>query len=189
MEILNDSTETKTVHTRTLRLSNAPRMRTNNFYSPDELWQAEHLTIEWFDEEKPVRVVAKGKTESNVGITRSFGWEQMPEWMAEVVKPDTSVAEPEPVKPLVKPKLVRKKIGDRSYNLVTTNGKLVGHVAMTGEYGRDDYPWDWGLTDDLHKQLRATDAPSHRLSGGSSESIRDVVDQISTLIAQYGLKP
>ena len=90
---------------------------------------------------------------------------------------------------LNKPKLIRKKIGDRNYNIVTTDGKLVGNVVMTGEYSRDDYPWDWGFTDDLHKQLRDSEAPSHIRSGGSIDTLWNAVDGMASLIAQYNLKP
>lgn len=86
-------------------------------------------------------------------------------------------------------KLIRRKIGDRNYDIFTADGKKVGNAVMTGEYSRDDYPWDWGLTEDLHKQLRASDAPKHRGSGGSADSLRDVVDTMTGLIDQYGLKP
>lgn len=36
----------------------------------------------------------------------------------------------------------RRKVGDRSYE-VLRDGQRVGHVVMTGEHGRDDYPWNF----------------------------------------------
>ena len=41
------------------------------------------------------------------------------------------------------PNFKRRKIGDRVYEITRRDtGEVVGHAAMTGEYGRDDYPWD-----------------------------------------------
>lgn len=88
-----------------------------------------------------------------------------------------------------KPKLIRKKIGDRNYNIVTKDGTLVGNVVMTGEYSRDDYPWDFTMTDGLYAQLKETDIPKHAQVMGSVESMRNAVDIMASLIAQYDLKP
>lgn len=88
-----------------------------------------------------------------------------------------------------KPKLTRKKIGDRNYNIFTKDGVLVGNVVMTGEYSRDDYPWDWNMTDDLHRQLKESDAPSHLRTGGSIDTLANAVDTMASRIAQWGLKP
>jgi hypothetical protein len=205
MEVLKDTTETKIVHTRVIELSNAPRMTTNNFYTPDELWQADELLIEWEDGTEPVRVIAKGYSDGRVRITRSYGMGHMPMWMAKVVNPE-SVREPDLIvrvnprevisvpkpdqdpAPLAKPKLVRKKVADKDYDIYTEDGKLVGNVKMTGEYSRDDYPWSWYVTDELVEQLKEAGAPD-RKSGGSSESLRGVVDVMATSIAKYGLKP
>jgi hypothetical protein len=90
---------------------------------------------------------------------------------------------------LEKPKLVRKKIGDRNYNIVTTDGKLVGNVVMTGEYGRDDYPWDWSLADGLYDQMKAAGAEKGVRTVGCVDAMRDAVDIMATYIAHYGLVP
>lgn len=88
-----------------------------------------------------------------------------------------------------KPKLTRKKIGDRNYNIVTEDGTLVGNVVMTGEYSRDPYPWEFSMTDSLYEQLKTTDIPKHWKTMGSVESLRDGVDTIASLISQFNLKP
>jgi hypothetical protein len=79
-------------------------------------------------------------------------------------------------------KLKRKKIGDRSYRLVdTVTGKEIGTAAQTGEHGRDNYPWEWSLSDYMifgKLDLR---------TGHSVESLRDAVDIIETGANSYGL--
>jgi hypothetical protein len=205
MEILSDSTKTKVTHTRVITLSNAPKMKSNNYYYPEEMWQPEQLTVEWWDDNAPVHVIAEGRTDRSVFISRSYAMDRMPEWMAEVVNPESvrepdlvvavnprevvSVPKPEPVKVAEKPRLIRKKTGDRAYSIVTTTGALVGFATMTGEYGRDNYPWDWHLTTALAEQLRNAGAPPHHKSGGSSDSLRDIIDMMASKIARYDLKP
>jgi phage terminase large subunit-like protein len=204
MEILSDSTKTKVVHTRVITLSNAPKMKSNNYYYPEEMWQPEQLTVEWYDDKAPVHVIAEGKTDRSVWTTRSYSMDRIPEWIAKVVNPESvrepdlvvkvnpreviSVPKPEAPAPLVKPKLTRKRVGDRKYEIVTKDGALVATVAMTGEYSRDSYPWEWHVTDELTRQLKEAGAPD-RKSGGSSDSLGDVVDMLATSVAKYNLKP
>jgi hypothetical protein len=79
-------------------------------------------------------------------------------------------------------KLKRKKVGDRSYNLVDTKtGKVIAHASQTGEHGRDNYPWEWSLNDEMifgRLDIR---------TGHSVESLRDAVDIIETGVNSYGL--
>jgi hypothetical protein len=79
-------------------------------------------------------------------------------------------------------KLKRKKVGDRSYQLVDTKtGKVIATAAQTGEHGRDNYPWEWSLSDEMifgRLDIR---------TGHSVESLRDAVDIIETGINHYGL--
>jgi hypothetical protein len=79
-------------------------------------------------------------------------------------------------------KLKRKKVGDRSYQLVDTkSGKIIGTAAQTGEHGRDNYPWEWSLSDGMifgRLDIR---------TGHSVESLRDAVDIIETGANNYGL--
>lgn len=79
-------------------------------------------------------------------------------------------------------KLKRKKIGDRSYQLVDTKtGKVIGTAAQTGEHGRDNYPWEWSLSEFMifgRLDIR---------TGHSVESLRDAVDIIETGVNNYGL--
>jgi len=79
-------------------------------------------------------------------------------------------------------KLKRKKIGDRSYQLVdTATGKEIGTAAQTGEHGRDNYPWEWSLSDDMifgRLDMR---------TGHSVESLRDAVDIIESGANTFGL--
>lgn len=79
-------------------------------------------------------------------------------------------------------KLKRKKIGDRNYNLVdTATGQVIANVVMTGEYSRDDYPWDWHLTDGkIFGRLNAS-------TGSSAESLGSVVDSVESEATSSGL--
>lgn len=79
-------------------------------------------------------------------------------------------------------KLKRKKVGDRSYQLVDTKtGTVVGTAAQTGEHGRDNYPWEWSLSDDMifgKLDIR---------TGHSVEYLKDAVDIIESGANAYGL--
>ncbi len=79
-------------------------------------------------------------------------------------------------------KLKRKKVGDRSYQLVDNKtGKVIGTAAQTGEHGRDNYPWEWSLSEFMifgRLDIR---------TGHSVESLRDAVDIIETGVNNYGL--
>lgn len=62
--------------------------------------------------------------------------------------------------------LKRRKIGDRKYAIIDrTTGQQVGEAAMTGEYSRDDYPWEG---DSIHGVT------------GSQDSLRAVIEKIAT---------
>lgn len=79
-------------------------------------------------------------------------------------------------------KLKRKKVGDRSYQLVDARtGTVIAIASQTGEHGRDNYPWSWHLTDD--RMLGRLDASA----GKSEDSLRNCVDYIESGINQYGL--
>jgi|SRR5213595_67452 len=79
-------------------------------------------------------------------------------------------------------KLKRKKIGDRSYQLVDREtGKEIATAAQTGEHGRDTYPWEWSLSNDMifgRFSVR---------TGHSVESLRDAVDIIESEATHSGL--
>lgn len=79
-------------------------------------------------------------------------------------------------------KLVRKKIGDRSYKLVDrATGKEIATAAQTGEHGRDNYPWEWSLSEGMifgRLDIR---------TGRSVESLKDAVDLVETGATNYGL--
>ncbi len=79
-------------------------------------------------------------------------------------------------------KLKRKKIGDRNYQLVDTKtGKVLATAAQTGEHGRDNYPWEWSLTDEMifgRLDFR---------TGHSVESLKDAVDIVESHANGYGL--
>jgi len=79
-------------------------------------------------------------------------------------------------------KLKRKKVGDRSYELVdTVTGKVIATAAQTGEHGRDNYPWDWHLSDDMiFGKLGVR-------TGHSAESLKDIVSIVESGSDQYGL--
>jgi len=72
-------------------------------------------------------------------------------------------------------KLKRKKTGDRKYDLVDTKtGIVLGEAAQTGEHGRDNYPWEWGIKDDRlfgDLSIRTT---------GSFDSLRGIVDWVES---------
>lgn len=79
-------------------------------------------------------------------------------------------------------KLKRKKVGDRSYQLVDTKtGKVIATAAQTGEHGRDSYPWEWSLSDEMifgRLDIR---------TGHSVESLKNAVDIVETGATSYGL--
>ena len=85
-------------------------------------------------------------------------------------------------------KLKRRKVEASNYELVDEQGNLIAHVIRTGEYGRDDYPWDWYLADDVEFDVDK-DSTGHRpRSQGNSDNMRDAVDYIETCISQYGIR-
>lgn len=79
-------------------------------------------------------------------------------------------------------KLKRKKIGDRSYNLVDVEtGVAIAHAAQTGEHGRDLYPWEWSMLDDrIFGKLDYN-------TGRSVDSLRDAVDAVESGARQHGI--
>jgi hypothetical protein len=80
-------------------------------------------------------------------------------------------------------KLKRKKIGDRSYDLIdVATGKAVARASQTGEHGRDNYPWDWELADDIS----GFGDPGIRTTG-HTESLKNAVDFIETAATDCGL--
>lgn len=81
-------------------------------------------------------------------------------------------------------KLKRKKIGDRSYQLVdTATGEGIALASQTGEHGRDNYPWEWHLVGDgIFGRLNAS-------SGKSEESLRNCVDYIESEARNGILRP
>lgn len=78
-------------------------------------------------------------------------------------------------------KIKRKKIGDRSYNLINTEtGTAVAHAVQTGEHGRDNYPWEWRMLDGrIFGRL-------DYITGRSTDSLRDAVDYVESGINSYG---
>lgn len=89
MQILSDSTESRVLHTRTILLYDAPKLKTNNYYGPaHEVYQPVKLTLKWYDDETPKSVDIDGVMENGKDIRRSFGIPAMgmPDWIAELVK-------------------------------------------------------------------------------------------------------
>lgn len=80
-------------------------------------------------------------------------------------------------------KLKRKKTGDRKYDLIDTEvGDVVATAVQTGERGRDDYPWEWSLTD-----INYEFGDSGLSTGGSRESLKDIVDFVESAASKYGI--
>lgn len=79
-------------------------------------------------------------------------------------------------------KLKRKKIGDRSYQLVdASTGEVIALAAQTGEQGRDNYPWEWHLESGLiFDSLRTS-------TGKSEESLKNCVEYIESQANRLGI--
>lgn len=79
-------------------------------------------------------------------------------------------------------KLKRKKVGDRSYQLVDTKtGKVIANAAQTGEHGRDNYPWGWDLADGLiFGRLDAR-------TGSSASTLAESVDYVESTANSFGI--
>lgn len=79
-------------------------------------------------------------------------------------------------------KLKRKKVGDRSYDLINvSSGQAIANASQTGEHGRDNYPWSWHLLGDrIFGKLGAN-------TGRSVESLRDAVDAVESSAREWGL--
>ena len=85
-------------------------------------------------------------------------------------------------------KLKRKKIGDRSYQLVDTKtGEVIAHAAQTGEHGRDNYPWDWYLEDGVEWAEKKYPSGATIRTGGSAESLKNIVDNVESTATYFGL--
>ncbi len=80
-------------------------------------------------------------------------------------------------------KIKRKKVGDRTYELIDTEvGDVVARVSMTGRYGVDHYPWDWHLTDDTVEF-----GDSGMRTQGVTETLKGAIDFIEVNANRYGL--
>lgn len=80
-------------------------------------------------------------------------------------------------------KLKRVKTGDRKYNLIDVAvGDVVATAVQTGERGRDNYPWEWSLADQTVEF-----GDSGLKTGGSKESLKDIVDYVEANASKYGL--
>lgn len=78
-------------------------------------------------------------------------------------------------------KLKRKKVGDRSYDLINTaTGEVIANASQTGEHGRDNYPWSWHLTGD--RTFGRLQAATVR----SEESLKACVGYIESEATGYG---
>lgn len=79
-------------------------------------------------------------------------------------------------------KIVRKKIGDRSYNLVDKDtGVVIAHAAQTGEHGRDNYPWEWSLEEGLvFGKLGAR-------TQSSASTLAESVDYVESTARDFGI--
>lgn len=81
-------------------------------------------------------------------------------------------------------KLKRRKVGDRSYELVDASTLELIATAVNTSTGGDDYPWDWHLRNGLH-----FGGTAHvRKEGGVQATLKDVVDYIESGINQYGTR-
>ena len=69
----------------------------------------------------------------------------------------------------MKSNLTRRRVGSSEYDLISSEGRVVAHVARTGEYGRDPYPWDWWLAENRESR-------NGRVNG-VTDSLRDAVEQ------------
>jgi hypothetical protein len=80
-------------------------------------------------------------------------------------------------------KLKRKKVADRTYELIDTEvGDVVARVSMTGRYGVDDYPWDWSLTDETVEF-----GDSGFKTSGVTDTLSAAIDFIETNANRFGL--
>lgn len=80
-------------------------------------------------------------------------------------------------------KIKRVKTGDRQYNLVDVEvGDVVATAVQTGERGRDNYPWEWSLADPTVEF-----GDSGMKTGGSKESLKDIVSYVEANANKYGL--
>ena len=79
-------------------------------------------------------------------------------------------------------KLKRKKIGDRSYQLVDAKtGEVIALAAQTGEHGRDNYPWEWHMADDkIFAKLSAS-------TGQSADALKTCVDYVESFANAHGI--
>lgn len=87
-------------------------------------------------------------------------------------------------------KITRKKTGDRAYNLVDPQGRVIASAAQTGEHGRDNYPWDWYLATGVDWTDPMADRGPHQMparTGGTAESLKVIVQTIESGADQYGL--
>lgn len=85
-------------------------------------------------------------------------------------------------------KLKRRKIGDRTYELVDNKtGEVIAHASQTGEHGRDNYPWDWFLADGVEFAEKVRPNGFRIKTGGSAESLKNIVSNIQATADQCGL--
>lgn len=85
-------------------------------------------------------------------------------------------------------KLKRKKVGDRVYDLYDREtGKHIANAAMTGEWGRDNYPWEYSLADGVEFNDPEGIVAKPR-STGSLATLAEIVDYIESWATHYGFK-
>lgn len=81
-------------------------------------------------------------------------------------------------------KLKRRKVGDRSYELVDASTRELIATAVNTSTGGDDYPWDWHLRDGLH----FGGVTGKRREGGVQATLKDVINYIESGFDQYGVR-
>ncbi|MFT4471857.1 hypothetical protein ACMX2H_18300 [Arthrobacter sulfonylureivorans] len=83
-------------------------------------------------------------------------------------------------------KLTRKKLDAGAYHLVDPAGRVVARIDRTGEYGRDNYPWDWHLFGKLNWAWPRKDGREAPVTG-TAETLKDCIEIIEYRVNAYGL--
>jgi hypothetical protein len=76
-----------------IEVAHGPMLDAHAYYNPGMMYRPERFELQWDEGEEPNGIEIFGTTTEHMGIKRSFGLKQAPQWLRELVQENIAEAE------------------------------------------------------------------------------------------------